>query len=380
MSEWSLLILIFWVFYGLNGFSWQRHLRFYLSALTGRPRAHGKQAGWGCFTPGPFSWRLKTEDVPFAFSAKGIVNLSVGASVRPPTPSNPCTLEWQEIEKVKLRSNKIWLNGQPFIPATGHITVPEIKRLARCSETERADLINEITDRWFRPNRLRRLLRVLALRFELVTSCNFTATAMLVALSIYNLAEGSQFVSSQLAEAISRTVPLALSLFGGLHIVACSAAWYQATKLNRWSKFSIGNVLVSPFLFPPQALQLRATIADSIWPATHPLTAALALGKAESRIEFAQNTWRDLCWPLSNTTKLGNVATAILDDHRARVRPIIATMLNDAEISPKSLTSAPLPDSPASCAFCPRCHDQFVRADGKCPHDITLQPLTKPSR
>ncbi|GAB5561929.1 MAG: hypothetical protein SynsKO_35760 [Synoicihabitans sp.] len=376
MSEWALLILIFWVFYGLNGFSWQRHPRFFFSASTGRPRARGTQAGWGCYRPGPFSWRLRADDVPFAISGTGITNLPAASSARPTSsPEVPQALPWEAISKVEQKGRKIWVNGHPFMPATGHISVAEINQIARAAPADREAIVTRLTQRWFRVHRVRRLLRLLVLRTELITSANLSATAIIGALSIYHVIDGAQFVSSAFAEAMGRTTPLALGLAGGLHVLACGAVWYQLRKLKRWRTAGGGDSLASALLFPPQALQLRATIADALWPALHPVTAAIAIGDEKAQREFAQNTWRDLHWPTSAGEQPHGLADAILRDYRKRLAPLIEELLRNAGLSPQSLVTAPAPDSPASCAYCPRCHDQFVRSDGECPHGIPLRSM-----
>lgn len=378
MSEWALLILIFWVFYGLNGFSWQRHARFYFGARLGRPQTNARLSSWSCFPPSPFGWRLKSDDVPFALAQAGIANIPVGAGARPVAiPPAPIAWSWDAITEVKHRGNKIWINGRPFVRATGHITVAEIKQISGAADTERSRLIARIMRRWFRVHRLRRLLRILVFRSETATSANLSTTVIIAIISIYILLEGSQYIPAEVATAMGQIIPLALMLSATLHLIACSSAWYQSRKLKRWGGSGATESIVSALLFPPHALQLRATLADKYWPPVHPLTTALALGSSQTRQELAQNTWRDLNWPLPVVEQSNETAAEFAREHRARIKPLVEALLHEAGIFPENLERPPSPDSAKSCAYCPRCHDQFVRENGHCPHGIALKPLAK---
>lgn len=371
-----MLIIVFWAFYGLNGFTWQRRTVFSFTSWGGTPRARWNLSSWSRFLPSPFGWRLKVEDVPFSLSPRGITNVPVGATARPAnTPLGHVSWEWGKVDRVEYRRKAIWINGSYFAAATGHVTVTELKRIAQLAETEREDYIRRIMQRWLRPHRLRRLHSVLMHRTDLAASANLSATSIIALISLYLVFDGAEFLSSAASTAVATMIPWWIVVALLCHLLGVIAAWVNGRKLMRWGAPPPGAALTSALLFPPQALQLRATLAGPTWPAAHPLAAALAFSSRDDQAQHARNTWTDLCWPLAAVSQPGRLSTTIADSHREIFRPLVASMLEAANVSPANLVAAPRPDSPAVCAYCPRCHDQFIRADGQCPHGVKLVSL-----
>jgi cytochrome c553 len=380
MSEWQMLLAVFWAFYALNGFSARRRSRFHFTSLVGKPRARTKQATWSHFRFSPFGWRMQAEDVPFSFSPAGITNLPVGSTVRPvELPLNPISWAWDDIEKVAQKNGYIWINSSRFTPATGHLSVAEIKALAALPAAQRTAKIEQIIPRWFRPHRLRRLHRMVSQRTELASVVNLYATILAVAISVFLASNGLGILSKSTVTTIAHSIPAALITVLAFHGLAIVLAWINNRRMIRWGATPPSNTLFSVALFPPQALQLRAILADAIWPATHPLTAAVAFAAPADLEAIAGSTWRDLQCPLPVATRAGSLSAAITSWHRAAIAPKIKALLQSAGIEASTSLTAPPPDSPASCAYCPRCHDQFVRSDGQCPHGIKLTPLHRRS-
>lgn len=378
MSEWQMLLAVFWAFYALNGFSARRRARFHFTSLAGKPRGGTKQGNWSHFPFSPFGWRMQADDVPFSFSPTGITNLPVGSSVRPvELPLNPISWAWDDIKKVAQKSGYIWINGSRFCPASGHLSVTEIKALAKLSAPDRTAKIEHIIARWFRPHRLRRLHRMVKLRTELAAVVNLYATILAIAISLFLVSNGLGILPKSTVTTIAHSIPAALITVLVFHGLAIVLAWINNRRMIRWGALPPSTTLFSVALFPPQALQLRAILADAIWPATHPLTAAVAFSTPADLEEIAGNTWRDLQWPLPATTRANTPSSEITQWHRDAVTPQIKSLFKSAGIDPASAQTAPAPDSPVACAYCPRCHDQFVRPDGQCPHGIKLIPLDR---
>jgi hypothetical protein len=321
---------------------------------------------------------MKTEDIPFSLSPEGITNIPVGSSARPASmPLNQNTWAWDTIKTVTRRGHGIWINDTFFAFATGHISIAEIKALATLSRDDRVSKIGTIMQRWFRPYRLRRLHRIVMLRTDLAATTNAYATVIAAAISLFLVSNGLDILPESTASTIAASLPLALVMILCLHVLALVVTWINGRKLIRWGAASPSSILPSVALFPPQSLQLRATLADTIWPATHPLTAAVAFSPPADLAPLGSNTWRDLQWPLAAALQPGLLSTEIARWHRTALAPMIDRLLRDANIDPATALVAPTPDSPESCAYCPRCQDQFVRPDGQCPHGIALMPLNR---
>ena len=163
-SDWASLLLVVWVLYALHGLTWRRTPRFHFQSWLGRARASADLKTWSTFGPLPNGWRLRTDDLPLALSAEGLTNLPVGSLARPsPLPRTLEAWRWEEITAVQERRGQIWINGRPFAPATGHLSAAAITALAAAAPDQRATQIDQLTRSWLRPQRLRRLHRLLTL-------------------------------------------------------------------------------------------------------------------------------------------------------------------------------------------------------------------------
>ena len=152
MSDWASLLIVAWALYAAHGMAWRRRSRFHFTAWWGRARASPRFATWSVFGPSPLAWRLRTDDVPVSLSNEGICNLPVGALARPsPLPTYPSAWRWDEIKTAERRGSTIWINGQRFAPATGHVTAAEITRLATADAATREARIRFLMRRWLRP-------------------------------------------------------------------------------------------------------------------------------------------------------------------------------------------------------------------------------------
>ncbi|MCC5022800.1 MAG: hypothetical protein J6386_08380 [Candidatus Synoicihabitans palmerolidicus] len=124
-------------------------------------------------------------------------------------------------------------------------------------------------------------------------------------------------------------------------------------------------------------MQLRATLADSVWRTPHPLSPALAFASPGDRELVACNMLTDLYWSLPHSARADELLGRIASHHRSMLLPLIEGLLQREGISPASLVQPPVREQNRICAYCPRCHDQFILAGGQCPHGIALLPLTK---
>jgi len=94
----------------------------------------------------------------------------------------------------------------------------------------------------------------------------------------------------------------------------------------------------------------------------------------------AAATWRDLHYPIRPPGLPPDVA-AIADAAALLAKPVLARALAEAKaagligLDPQELLAAPTGLGPEVCAYCPRCGDGFVRADGVCPQGMALLKL-----
>ena len=376
MSDWASLLIVVWALYAAHGLVWRRAPRFHFNGGWGRPRAAPRFATWSAFGPSPLAWRLRTDDIPVSLSTEGISNLPVGSLARPAAlPTYPAAWRWGDIKTAEVRRAMLWINGQRFAPATGHITAAEILRLAAADPTAREARIGFLLQRGLRPWRLRRLHQVLVKRTATAASCNLSAALILAGASLYLALGVPTMLETRISEAIARSAPWVLGYAVVLQVTAIVSAWIAARRLTRHGGSAPGQALGSAVFLPPQTFHLRALLAEGLWPRTHPLAAALAFASTEAGAAHAETVLGDLHWPLPRAAQGDALPHRIARAHRAALLPLVERMIRSVGLDPAALISPPARDGKNSCAYCPRCRDQFVTPQGRCPHGIPLQPL-----
>jgi hypothetical protein len=194
-----------------------------------------------------------------------------------------------------------------------------------------------------------------------------------LALTVYVAGDIASRIPTAMSAVVADALPwLVLGLIT-VHVAAVGQAWIAQRRLRPVTMEKRGAALFSALLLPPQALRLRAILGDGFFPPQHPLAAVLAFGGWPARKEYAFNALADLRWPIQEPRDPLGVEIAAW--FRVRLEERLRVALTNARHYPPGLLMAPLPDSPASRSYCPRCHDQFVDQREVCPHGVRLCPL-----
>ena len=111
MSDWPLIVAVFWASYLLDGLHRSRRARPALvRAFPGPAVARQMPLQWPA--PLPWAWRFWADDPPFALSPGGICNQPVGTAGRPAEPALfTAVWGWEEIETVGERGLHQILGG-----------------------------------------------------------------------------------------------------------------------------------------------------------------------------------------------------------------------------------------------------------------------------
>ena len=380
MSEWGQVLAVFWALWALDG---GRMLprRMFTFRWGG--------AGWGgVFTfsrlsrPGilPWSGRATVADVPLSVSSTGICNQPVGSAGRPvESPALSRAWLWADVREVGVAKGWLFVNGERFCPDSGHLPAPVLLALAQSPAARRRERIDAHITGWLRPAMLRRRRRVLQGRTTIVAWLNGASLLGLLGTTLYLAGDLAGRVPAGVSERVAALLPWWLGLLLGLHVAAVSFVWRVLRRLRPVGPEQRGTHLLSALLLPPQALRLRALLADGFFPIQHPLAWSLAVTEPRTRRGLAFNVVADLRWP-TREEALSPVGRTVVAEFRSLLEPKIAALLAAAEISPAELLAPPIPDAPGSTCYCPRCRDQFTAGGGKCPQGIELQPLRSPAR
>ncbi len=385
-ADWTLLATC-WALYALDNIHLARTRQTHWLTHLGLPaRARLKTLSWRLTGLLPTTWRHHVQDLPFSFSPEGIANRPVGQTFRPAEPSIALqAYRWDDLQALELRSGWIYFNQQKFCRDTGHLTYDQwralINQVTAASLPAREKLLRAQLAALLRPAHLRRRTRVLCARTGNLTT--FTATTALLTFlaTVYHLAGLSAHLPKPVSAHIAHVLPTLLLLCVVLHLTAVILAYRARKKLFRRQAprtKDLGVKLVSALLLPPQALKLRSLLGDAYLPATLPIAAALAYSPAAERDLLVFQTLADLDHPLTASDAPDHPAPRIAAWHRQTLRDHLHALLPAHGIEPARLLAPPTPDTPRSCAYCPRCHDQFTQLAAHCPHGIQLRPLATP--
>jgi hypothetical protein len=383
-SEWWSVLAVFWGLYLADGLRGGRRecLHFYGWFARCRPNGRATQAAWFFIPPAPTAWALTAEDLPASLAQKGITNWPSASSSRPPPlPEHVVSWHWEEIQRVEERAGVIWINGHRFAPSTPALTAAALGTLAR----ELAPLSNAARTLrlqfWHRTRfasaRLRRRLRSVLTRSLSLGFLNTVQTLLLATVSTYLLLDGPERIEPGLRDVLARALPSILAVYAVLHLIA--VVWFYRLHRRFYPKAGLerASVIFTALFVPPQALRLRLHLTLRLAGGLHPLAVALATLPPQRAQALAADTLRDLNWPRFATNLPADVI-ALVHASTALLAPEVTAALNrqTSPVSSDSLLTPPVRESNSVCAYCPRCGDQFTRADARCPHGISLVPFT----
>lgn len=379
-SEWWSVLAVFWGLYLADGLRGGRRPRFHFCHWLARrvPRGDSSHASWFFIPPTPAAWTILAEDLPTSLAPDGITNWPSGSASRPPPlPERVATWRWEDIRKVEDRAGWIHVNGLRFTPATPALNAVALSTLARelapLPATARAARIAAWQRERLSPARLSRRLRSALARSRGLAWLNGLQTLILAVISAYLLLDGPDRVSAEAGGRLARSLPAILAVLGGLHLIAVSWFFVLHRRLYPRAGQERGSLVFTALFVPAQALRLRLHLVAKLAGGLHPLSVALACAKPSVKHAIAADVVRDLRWPrlapgLDSVTEgfvraSGNLLAPLVDDMLRRQTPAITV---------ESLLAAPARESSATCAYCPRCGDQFTRSDARCPHGAPL--------
>lgn len=418
MSEWGAVLVMFWALYLVDGVGAGRRERLFLSAWRGglawrrgwrfwrrAPRLGGwpartaslAQASWFFAPAWPWAYAVALEDLPVSLTADGLVNRSCAAAARPPfQPDVPRAVRWEDIGKIATSGGWLTLDGRRFAPASEALDAAGLRRIAErlrpLAAKDRAAVITAWHARRFSVTRARRRFAVALGRTRGLAFLNTLQVGGWAALSAGLLTEAFAPVSATGEVASWRQLGTPQGpwwmLIAGLvlaHGMAVWEAWSLHRRLHPERAEDRANLIFSALLLPPQALRLRAALMRPLARGLAPLAGALVAGRPATARAVASATWRDVLYPMRPATlpgffaKLGDEATAL-------VRPAVERALAEATagglggVMPAELDAAPGAAVGGKfgrgvCAYCPRCGDGFVRADGVCPQGVALRSV-----
>ncbi len=409
MSEWWSVVAVFWTLYLVDGVFFGRRERLFLSSWRGEwrwrfwrrarvtqsPRtAHLAQASWHISPPFPWAYTLALDDLPASFAAEGFTNWPGAATSRPPPiPDSPSAASWGTAVKIGTDGPWITLGGSRFAPVTnaldGRALRELIERLAALDPGRRESEINTWHTRRFSVLRARRRLGAGMARTRGLVWMNTLQFAGWIALSVAlvrgifdpGLPFGSAGSWRWLEPEQIRWWAVCGWLFL-MHFVVLGVAWRLHGKLHPLRTSERANLIFSALLLPAQAMRLRAALLGPLAQGIAPLAATLAAGTPETARVAAASTLRDLEFPV-RPTGISETVSGFADSAAGLIRPAVEKALADAaKDGVAGLSAAELLAPPANlgagvCAYCPRCGDGFLRADGQCPQGVKLRPLDR---
>lgn len=375
MSDWTLIVAVFWFWYLVEGLKLGRKTRF----LLGRRRV---QSGpLTAPSPLPAGWTVELADPPFSFSPEGISNVPVGSAGRPaPLPDEAVVWRWEEIRGLAEKDGELYVNGKHFCAVTPLTSLPAMRALidgARAmTGAEREVWLARRVAGWFRGERPKRERRVLAGRTRALAVGGTAGALAALAVSLYLLGGDSLGLSADAAERLGKIAPAIGCGMLTLHFWLVGAGWWAHRKLLPRRGGARLNLVFSALFVPPQAYRLRHRLGlDYFSRDLHPLAWLAAGTNRETFATYARQALADLAWPLPVRTEesRNELAMAISSWMRREVGAGVRRLLMARGVAEADLMAPPVRDSAQSCAYCPRCGSQFSTDTGRCRYGIELQ-------
>jgi hypothetical protein len=381
MTEWWLIIAFFWAWLLADCVKISRRARFGLSAGWGfrRSRIHRGHAlpSW----PLPISWQAVTEDCPYSFSPDGICNVPVGSAARGESDHAPATAwPWEDIAEITQKRGRLFINGRDFCAATIFADANQLRALvshccALTPDARAAFLRSEIAEQ-FRPTHLKRQTKIFLSRTRDIAMLGLFNFCLAALATVYLLIDGPALVGDNWAARIAAALPLLGGYFAVVHVATIIFAWKAHRRLLPKKSEERVRLVLNAFMLPPHALRLRAQMAASWFPPQHVLSWLVAVGRSNDLARLARATLADIWWPvMPPNTPADSPVHLIATWMRGEIRPHLERLAVQAGLNLDALLRAPEPDGPASCLYCPRCLDQFTRADARCPRGVKLLAL-----
>lgn len=427
MAEWWSVVAVFWALYLADGVSLGRRERLFLSSWRGgctwRPRCAWRlrfwrrekradpaakgiaaaarpartagltQASWHFPPPWPWAWALALDDLPASLAPEGLGNWPAVSTARPPAaPDALRAIRWETVETIARRGDWLLIDGRRFAPATEALDAGELRRLAErlkpLAAPERAKVLAAWQARRFSVLRARRRLAVALRRTRGLALMNTLQAGGWLALSV-GLLSGAFSPELPADQPFEPWRHLASPqapwwMLGGWLVLAHGLgvfdAWGLHRRLHPSRKEERANLVFSALLLPAQALRLRAALLRPLARGLSPLAGTLAVGTPAEARAAAQATLRDADYPV-RPASLPPLLARLADEAAALARPALERALADATagslagLKPAELLAPPARPGPGVCAYCPRCGDEFVRADGMCPQGVKLKAI-----
>lgn len=379
-SEWWSVLVVFWGLYLADGLRCGRRTRWYFHhwRASRHPAAGAAAAAWFCTPPAPSAWMIPSDDLPASLAPEGFTNWPSGSASRPPPfPDSVIAFRWEDVRTVEERHGWIIVNAHRFAPVSAGFGATSfdslVRELAPLSPALRADRLRRWQSARFASARLSRRLRATLLRTRSIAFLNTLQATVLAGLSAYLLLNGPALLPPAARDAVASALPALLLGCTGLHVIAVVWFYRLHRRLSPKAGSERAGLLFTALFVPPQALRFRLHLIAKFGAGLHPLAVAFAVARPTIARELAVATLRDLRWPRLPDTLPPHI-TALVRSSSALLEPVVVAALARQVSLPSAdvLLAAPARTSADTCAYCPRCGDEFTRPDSRCPHGIPL--------
>lgn len=383
MSDTQAFVLVFFILYLGECFSWiQRNsLMFRLSLWPVKNPGFageylGNQRGGLVFDNPlpPLGSVFISQPWPVSLSPHGVfsyISQVLTGVGRPPQPS--LLFRYEDIDSVETRSEKIYINNQPFVScpsgSAALLIADKIKKLKKSKPRKREEILLKAMAKTLDIDGLKQVIadfsrssRMLRILTNLSWGYFFILTPLILWLS------GARWLVWLLAAGFLLLHLPVLIFFYRLH-----RKFYPGFSDDRFTQ------LVRMLLFPPAALRACDAVSVNLLHNCHPIAAAFVLCTREQFSRFARKLILDLQFPI-NRAHLTTEQEAVADWHRQRQLRLIQTFLKDQGIEMEKLLEKPafLTDADDVIqAYCPRCRTPYIIPHGTCSDcwGVTLTPI-----
>lgn len=310
----------------------------------------------------PLGTVIYGRQLPLSFSPDGVCSwnpVCLNGTRRPLQVARH--FHFDDIREVATRGAKVFVNGREFLKTNSesyaHFLVQNIRGIQRLPRAERTQAIARLYAAQFDSRAVReRMSQVLARcqRVRDLANLLFVSMFMITPLVIWKFG-WSRFLWELVIGLLGQAVLLAL-LYRRAH-----QALLPAATEERFTWF------LTMLLAVPTAMRAHDILARRTFEQFHPLALARVLCSDESFARLARSVARDWRYPIEPALPgEGADCRRIVEWSQQAWREAGENFLRETELKLDELIQPPVRSEACHTTYCPRCHAQFVLAEGVC--------------
>ncbi|MHC1744768.1 MAG: hypothetical protein AB9873_17310 [Syntrophobacteraceae bacterium] len=307
----------------------------------------------------PLGTVFRCHIVPLAVSPEGVSTHNLLGSPTWARDQTVTTIPWDGTGTFEARGRHLLLEGERLVRCEDGRQAEKLcvflNQLQTADPDDRSPIIDRFWDWQFDLDSARSRLKAAMPRLgEMRILCNG------LFLILFGVAPSVVLYGGR----VDMLIPMALAM---LAIVLWIVIRFNSIfgRLNPGATDERITHLIKMILCPPASIRACDLVTENLLNEHHPLVVAHLLMQPERYAPLAAETYRSLRFPIVPRSEAGYAGPIAWQNERLTRKA--EQFLERIGLRAVDLLSPPAPDAPDVQAYCPRCLDQFMEAQGECP-------------